>query len=238
MNIFLFEPFKSSLDVDLSVGGFVIEKTNEMEVHVPKQKEIYSRDEFNQKEIFWKLVHGDYAFLDSPINKIYKKSVMARFDETICISEDKAFNIECLKNVKKLALVSSAGYHYIMNDVSLSHRKYENLHLDLQKVDDLLFDYVRKFLKDECLNELNYTISETFLRCVRHYISQNMDNKMLTEKIVEMVGNNNFQIILTLDSNSLQGKIVKSLMKKKKYRTFIKFYKFYIKVKGIDTNKN
>lgn len=198
---------------------------------------VYSKEEFNNKETFINLVKQDFAFLDSPINKIYRKNIINRFDESIKISEDKAFNIDYLNNCRQIAIVDTGGYHYIMVENSLSHSKYTNLHRDLQRVDDKFFAYITANVEGQCDDFINYVATETFLRCIRHYISQHMSISLIKAKVKEMVKNNNFKKILKLKSNSLKGKIVKFLLKIKCYSLFIFLYKIYLKTNHIDTTK-
>lgn len=233
----LYNPIKSDKSIDLVVGGFVIDKKGISDVYMPSIEAVYSKTKLNNKDLLFSLIWGHFAFLDSPINKLYRKEKMPRFDLNICISEDKAFNIKVLEKVDKIAIVKSKGYHYLMNDGSLSHRKYEKLHKDLQFVDDLLINYVQANIEDDCSFELNHIVFETFLRCVRHYIGQKMDKKFIVDNIKEMLENTNFNKILSYKSESIKEKIVKSMIKNKRYFAFINFYKTYIRLKRIDVNK-
>lgn len=229
--------FDKDNEIDLVISGFVIESGDEKIYHTPNQNSLYTAEQFNTRLFFTELIFGHFAFLDSPINKLYRKSILSEFDSTITISEDKAFNISCLPSVRKLSILKNNGYHYVMAQNSLSHRKYPNLHEDLQAVDDLLVDYIKTNIKENCEDFINYTILETFLRCVRHYIGQGMNNREIKTKLIDMLENKNVQESFKYKSSSLKGKILKFLLKKKLYNLFITFYRFYIKVRRIDLEK-
>ena len=233
----LMEPFYLHKNIDMSIGGFVIEDVNKIETYKPENSKVYNEEEFNDFNTLWKLIHGRFAFLDSPINKIYRKEKMGKFEETICISEDKEFNINYLKNVKNLAVVENTGYHYIMNGESLSHKKYPNLHLDLQRVDDILFDYMDNFVKNENHSLKSEIALETFLRCLRHYFSQGLNKNELLNKTKEMAQNYNLNKFIRYKQSANKYKIVAFLLRKRWNKLLIVFDKKYVKIKNNDIYK-
>lgn len=74
------------------------------------------------------------GFLNMPWNKLYRRELAGRFDETLSLGEDLLFNLDYLRRADGIAIVKAALCHYIQDDTgrSLSSQKRED-RLELAK---------------------------------------------------------------------------------------------------------
>lgn len=75
------------------------------------------------------------TYINSPVNKIYKKSIIIEnniyMDKRIDLGEDLLFNLEYLKNCKKVIFDDKCYYHYCMKAEESLTFKYRENKLDL-----------------------------------------------------------------------------------------------------------
>lgn len=74
------------------------------------------------------------GFLNMPWNKLYRRELAGRFDESLSLGEDLLFNLDYLQRVDGISVVKEALCHYIQDDTgaSLSSQKRED-RLELAK---------------------------------------------------------------------------------------------------------
>lgn len=68
------------------------------------------------------------GFLNMPWNKLYKRELAGRFDESLSLGEDLLFNLDYLRKTDGIALVKAPLCHYMQDEAgeSLSSQKREN----------------------------------------------------------------------------------------------------------------
>ena len=68
------------------------------------------------------------GFLNMPWNKLYKKELAGRFDESLSLGEDLLFNLDYLRKTDGISVVKEALCHYIQDETgtSLSSQKRED----------------------------------------------------------------------------------------------------------------
>lgn len=68
------------------------------------------------------------GFLNMPWNKLYKRELAGRFDESLSLGEDLLFNLDYLRRTDGISVVKEALCHYIQDEtgMSLSSQKRED----------------------------------------------------------------------------------------------------------------
>ncbi len=68
------------------------------------------------------------GFLNMPWNKLYKRELAGRFDESLSLGEDLLFNLDYLRKTDGISVVKEALCHYIQDETgtSLSSQKRED----------------------------------------------------------------------------------------------------------------
>lgn len=68
------------------------------------------------------------GFLNMPWNKLYKRELAGRFDESLSLGEDLLFNLDYLRRTDGISVVKEALCHYIQDETgtSLSSQKRED----------------------------------------------------------------------------------------------------------------
>lgn len=68
------------------------------------------------------------GYLNMPWNKLYRRELAGRFDESLSLGEDLLFNLEYLRRADGLVIVRKPLYHYIQNDTgnTLSSKKRDD----------------------------------------------------------------------------------------------------------------
>ena len=92
----------------------------------------------NYKNIFNLLYGGE--FLNTPWNKMYRRELITKeFSENMTLGEDLQFNLNYMKNTKKISCISECCYYYSLGINSLSHKaKWEHLNCIKSNYRDLL----------------------------------------------------------------------------------------------------
>lgn len=60
------------------------------------------------------------GFLNMPWNKLYKKELAGRFDESLSLGEDLLFNLDYLRKTDGISVVKEALCHYIQDETGTS----------------------------------------------------------------------------------------------------------------------
>lgn len=112
------------------------------------------------------------TLLNSPCNKIYKKKLITKyFDSSLAMGEDLVFNLQYLKNVKKIKVISKVLYHYIMRKNSAVTTYKPNRMENVVRVNEqLLAFYADMFgtsinhtaLVDQCIREVDAVYRHLF----------------------------------------------------------------------------
>lgn len=101
------------------------------------------------------------TYINSPINKLYKRSIIKEnniyMNKEIDLGEDLLFNLEYLKHCNRIIFDNKCYYHYCMRAEENLTAKYRDNKLDLMKI---LYDKCMEFLNkyeasDERIKELN-----------------------------------------------------------------------------------
>lgn len=91
----------------------------------------------------------------SPCNKLFSKSAVGnvRFDTRFKYAEDVLFNYFVSKNINKMVSQNVARYHYVSNEDSVSHKKFNAQRFDEHRVMDIIINDARdnKEIIDYCI---------------------------------------------------------------------------------------
>ncbi len=80
--------------------------------------------------------------LNSPCNKMYRKSMIRTdFDPSLTMGEDLVFNLQYLKNVKKMKVTSKVLYNYIVHENSAVTTYKPNRMDNVVRINRYLLDY-------------------------------------------------------------------------------------------------
>ena len=130
-------------DSDVVICGVSMESSNHIDVMIPKlDKNGYS----------W---FSDRALVANPVNKLFKCEIIEKenlkFPEDIRFGEDLCFSVFYLLNCKKISLVRSALYHYILHDGN-SINSFEK-RKDIFKVFGKIYSYIceKNLVKEKAL---------------------------------------------------------------------------------------
>ncbi len=93
---------------DLAVCGFYHHYVGKKVRKVPPQAEKGVSEAF--------LPLYGRGFLNMPWNKLYRRTLMGRFDESLSLGEDLLFNLDYLRRTKEISVVREPLCHYIQND--------------------------------------------------------------------------------------------------------------------------
>lgn len=229
----LFNEYKNNSNIDLVVAGIKINDGVSSVEYLPSVYGIFTKNQFDTAECFLELYSHDFAYLSSPVNKLYKKEFVGKFDENISISEDKVFNINYLKNVKnKISIIRNSGYNYVMNNASITHTFNSKLHIDLQKSNNILIDYIKQYIQTNSEEFIAKKICmPSFYLCVKKAIQSKQDNNVIVNIIDFFMKDVNTVSSFQNYSTRIKDKLCRYLLiKKKNIKLFIKIYKFYLKI--------
>lgn len=126
---------------DIIFWGYTkeIEKNNKQVLHV--------------KNSFTEVGEGVFELFESGLfgyswNKIFLKKIITDneiyFLENEDLYEDQYFCCEYIRHVKKISISNDCGYHYVLNENSLSNKKRDNIII----LQDKMFNYLELFIKD------------------------------------------------------------------------------------------
>ena len=85
------------------------------------------------------------GFLNMPWNKLYKRELAGRFDESLSLGEDLLFNLDYLRRTDGISVVKAALCHYIQDETgtSLSSQKREDRLLLAKRIWKETLDFYR-----------------------------------------------------------------------------------------------
>ena len=120
---------------DSVITGLYLDIESENEIKSSKQTFEYKIEEGNSNIAVAVMDRLNGTYINSPVNKIYKKSIIIDnniyMDKTIDLGEDLLFNLEYLKNCKKVIFDDKCYYHYCMKVEENLTFKYRENKLDL-----------------------------------------------------------------------------------------------------------
>lgn len=146
-------------DADLVICGYrrCYPKFNK---DVCVEKDFCVCDISKNEQVITQLYTG--ALLNSPWNKIYKKNLITKyFDSSLAMGEDLVFNLQYLRNVGKIRVISSVLYHYIIRTNSAVTTYKMNRMSNVVQVNQCLLTFY-----DEVFGVTNYHAAMIDL-CVR-----------------------------------------------------------------------
>lgn len=102
------------------------------------------------------------AFLNAPWNKMYKRNLISHyFDSSLAMGEDLVFNLQYLKNIKKLKVTSKVLYYYIVRANSAVTTYKPNRMDNVIRVNQYLLHFYEEMFGE------NGQYTELVRRCVR-----------------------------------------------------------------------
>lgn len=105
---------------DIALCGFHHHYLGKDVVKVPSAEAVTGEENF--------LRLYSQGYLNMPWNKLFKRELAGRFDESLSLGEDLLFNLDYLRRADGVSVVSEALYHYIQNDTgqTLSSQRRDN----------------------------------------------------------------------------------------------------------------
>ena len=129
----------SENDLDMVICGYRIcyPKRNET-VHFDENVII---DDISKAEALITQLYGN-RLLNSPCNKIFKRSMIHElFDTSLVMGEDLVFNLNYLKNIKSMKIISSVLYNYMMHENSAVTTYKPNRMDNVVRINKYMFDF-------------------------------------------------------------------------------------------------
>ena len=108
------------------------------------------------------------TYINSPINKLYKKSILIDnniyMDNTIDLGEDLLFNIEYLSYCSSVIFEERCFYHYCMKSEDSLTAKYRENKLELMK---RMYDGIREYMLESRVTEDElYKLDNLFIKFI------------------------------------------------------------------------
>ena len=108
------------------------------------------------------------TYINSPINKLYKKSILIDnniyMDNTIDLGEDLLFNIEYLRYCNRVVFKEKCLYHYCVKSEDSLTTKYRENKLELMK---RMYDVIRKYMLESKVTEDElYKLDNLFIKFI------------------------------------------------------------------------
>lgn len=155
--------FQKKTGADLVLCGFHHLYEGADIVKLPGETSLYEMRDFS--EVFLELYEKSY--LNMPWNKLYRRSMMGRFDENLSLGEDLLFNLDYLQKCKTVGVLSEPLCYYIQEEsrVTLSSQKRQN-RLELGK---LVCRQTEQFYQD------TWGKTETDGRILSRYVNEILD---------------------------------------------------------------
>lgn len=128
-----------------------------------------------------------YVYFDSPVNKIYKKWIIEkfniRFNENLKLCEDKVFNMDYLQVIKNIYITSDPIYYYFYNPNG-ALRKRKLTYLD---DDNFIFfkkiNIVKKYNLKYDINKLYDIYLDRFFINIDNFVVNGISLKEIREKL-------------------------------------------------------
>lgn len=138
-------------NADIVIGGYwydVVGTEKKILRTVSENFEFYPNNKLNTKEVEMLVKSCTIA---PTWNKLYRKSFSNRsFDTQLAINEDLLFSLQAVKSAKKVAVVSTPVYDYIIqNTNSLSRKFHPEFPESIDKIFCLICDETYKTIRSE-----------------------------------------------------------------------------------------
>lgn len=169
----------------------------------------------------------------APWAKLYRKDVIgdSRFDTSVSFAEDYLFNLDIYKKIHSLTTCKGCGYHYMQDNSSLSHKKFDtNIYLGwFDKIQESAYELSSTWNKPELyinitrtrVNWLSnsvfdntYSINERVE--IAKYIKRNVNDErnayILYNGVVKALSNisiNSLSILLLTTVQSIKRRLLK-----------------------------
>lgn len=143
---------------DVVIGGFIQvgKHTNLSIIH--DIDGVFIVDEF--MKLFEKM-NNTYIY-QSVCGKLYKKEILSecKFDSKMRLGEDLMFNYQVYKYAKKWCVISYAGYRYVLNEHSATH-KFNDMDFEHQKL--IRKEAINYYLQMRGKQEIPSLINDTYV---------------------------------------------------------------------------
>lgn len=108
------------------------------------------------------------TYINSPINKLYKKSILINnsvyMDNMIDLGEDLLFNLEYLKHCSSVVFEEKCFYHYCMKSEDSLTTKYREDKLELMK---RMYDGIKEYMLESKVTEDElYKLDNLFIKFI------------------------------------------------------------------------
>lgn len=201
-------------------------------------KEIsYQKNVINFESEFPKYFADLYikGFINPPWNKLYKKeNIGHEFIDNLSLGEDLIFNLEYLQGIDKISIISEGLYNYVLESEDSLTSTYRK---DSFEIAVFLNNQVNKFCKDNLSKETNYKlISEVFFSNVlssiqRSVYKKNTKKVQTISRIYKIISSSEVRsVIKNINTDTLEYKIMKILIKLKLPMSIYVFYKIKEKI--------
>jgi glycosyltransferase involved in cell wall biosynthesis len=211
----------SKTGVDLVLCGYCSHTTKTCNV-IPDNEGVFSLSEFTGffSELFKK------TLINSPCNKLYQSNVIREnklmFPLDINIGEDLLFNIDYLRNCKKVFLLKSPLYHYykLENFSSLTKLYKRNYFENRKAIFKRLNNFIEEYAKDISLyNDLiDMVFSKYVLSSITNLFHKDagLNRKKRKEQLIKIVEDQWVsRNIRKIKKNTFEGILIRSLIKHK-----------------------
>lgn len=155
-------------NADLVICGLYIDVLKGQEVKTSTQTFEYNVS-LDKRDIALKVLDRlNGTYINSPINKLYKKSILIDnniyMDNTIDLGEDLLFNIEYLSYCSSVIFEERCFYHYCMKSEDSLTAKYRENKLELMK---RMYDGIREYMLESRVTEDElYKLDNLFIKFI------------------------------------------------------------------------
>ena len=155
-------------NADLVICGLYIDVLKGQEVKTSTQTFQYNIS-LDKRDIALKVLDRlNGTYINSPINKLYKKSILIDnniyMDNTIDLGEDLLFNIEYLSYCSSVIFEERCFYHYCMKSEDSLTAKYRENKLELMK---RMYDGIREYMLESRVTEDElYKLDNLFIKFI------------------------------------------------------------------------
>lgn len=173
---------------------------------------------------FYKYCFDYYNYFDAPHNKIYKKSIIKKYDlhfrEDIKVSEDKIFNLDYMQVINSIYISSDTLYYYFYNPGGALRKRKLSYLMDYEKVFDKKINLIKKLNIKYDEEKLYLTFLDKIFMNYDNFKLQGISDDEIKEQLLK--GN----LYKKLLRHTYKGKIAKQQQKRLKAFSEGKFLKF------------
>lgn len=141
--------------------------------------------------------------INPPWNKVYKREILnknnIKFDKKVQIGEDLLFNIQYLKNTKKIYLLNDILYNYVTeNGQSLTKKYKKDKYEQLTHVNNRIREEMSKELKNkQLLDAVDYIRFKNICSCIMDLFHPNCPYRVREKyKYIKKVKSENKKLII------------------------------------------